>query len=83
MMQLTRGAFSVLEARHPHVSNFMTKQLFDPESTPMWVVVSADFKREVRCYGDESWPEQGRQEKWGEVEISRITTFIESVGGAY
>ncbi|CAM9237533.1 unnamed protein product, partial [Hapterophycus canaliculatus] len=47
MMTLTRSAFSTLEDRHPHISDFIAKQLYEPNKTPLWVVVSADFQCEV------------------------------------
>lgn len=47
MMTLSRNALSELEDRHPHISDFMAKQLYEPNKTPLWVVVSADFQCEV------------------------------------
>lgn len=47
MMTLSRTALSELEDRHPHISDFMAKQLYEPNKTPLWVVVNADFQCEV------------------------------------
>lgn len=47
MMVLTRTALSTLEDRHPHISDFMAKQLYEPNKSPLWVVVNADFQCEV------------------------------------
>ena len=47
MMMMTRTALSTLEDRHPHISDFMAKQLYEPSKSPSWVVVNADFECEV------------------------------------
>eukprot|EP00903_Cladosiphon_okamuranus_P018054 g16615.t1 len=47
MMVMTRTALSTLEDRHPHISDFMAKQLYEPDRSPLWVVVNADFQSEV------------------------------------
>ncbi|CAM9173045.1 unnamed protein product, partial [Discosporangium mesarthrocarpum] len=47
VMRLTRSSFAELESGYPHVATFMTQQLFDPHTTPNWVVISDDFQEEV------------------------------------
>ena len=55
LMQLTRGAFTTLEVRHPHVASFMAQQLYEPSVSPLWAVVSDDFKCEVNAGGKASF----------------------------